>query len=51
MIENGQQVDKRVPLSPLMACMPQSEGWTAERLSSGSKFALCQWIQYHCKSG
>ncbi|CAB3991665.1 Nucleoside diphosphate-linked moiety X motif 17 [Paramuricea clavata] len=47
-IENGQQVDKKLPLSPLMACMPQSEDWTLPRLSSGSKFALRQWMQNHC---
>ncbi|XP_028416483.1 nucleoside diphosphate-linked moiety X motif 17-like [Dendronephthya gigantea] len=47
LIENGQQVDKNFPLSILMACMPTSEDWTQERLSSGSKFALRQWLE-HC---
>lgn len=44
-MESGQQVYKNLPLSPLMACMPQSEDWKRERLSSGSKFALRQWLE------
>ena len=44
-MENGQLVDKNLSLSVLMACMPQSQDWTAERLSSGSKFALRQWMK------
>lgn len=45
-VQDGQQIEKNLPLSPMMACLPQPEDYNGERLSSGSKFALRQWLKY-----
>jgi len=49
-IENSEPVEKNLPLSILMSSLPPSgadaQEQTKERLSTGTKFALRQWIQF-----
>jgi len=49
-IENSQPVEKNLPLSILMSSLPPSganaQERNIERLSTGTKFALRQWLQF-----
>ena len=49
-IVNSQPVEKSLPLSILMSSLPltgaDAQEQTKERLSTGTKFALRQWIQF-----
>ena len=49
-IENSQPVEKNLPLSILMSSLPPTGGdaqeQNKERLSTGTKFALRQWLKF-----
>ena len=49
MIENSQPVEKNLPLTILMSSLPPTGGdaqeQNKERLSTGTKFALRQWLK------
>ena len=48
-VENSQVVEKNLPLSNLMSCLPRKaadgQEENKERLSTGTKFALRQWLK------
>lgn len=49
-VENSRMVEKNLPLSNLMACLPRTAAdgreQNKERLSTGTKFALRQWLKF-----
>lgn len=49
-VENSRMVEKNLPLSNLMACLPRTaedgREQNKERLSTGTKFALRQWLKF-----